>query len=93
LDLAQLEKDPRRPILLFLADAARLWLCGCDGQPRWKLHKVKAPCAVQWVGGNRVFLAERTGERGNEVRLTERNLDGKVLWVSAGAQNQPPRGA
>jgi HEAT repeat protein len=89
LDLAKLEKDPRRPILLFLADvattvpeneSARVWLCGCDGKPRWQLSKVKVPCAVQWVGGNQVFLAEGSGENEHEAHLTERDLDGKIVW-------------
>src|SRR5262249_30241797 len=89
LDLAKLDKHPRRPILLFLADSAisvnenepvRLWLCGCDGKPRWQLHGLKAPCAAQGLGGNRLCLAERSGEGLEEAHLTQRDLGGKDVW-------------
>jgi hypothetical protein len=54
----------------------RIYLCGRDGKPRWQLPGVTSPLYAQLLPGNRILVAEA----GNTNRITERNLQGRVLW-------------
>jgi HEAT repeat protein len=72
---AQVLKEPRRPgLLLICADKVygSVHLCGCDGQPRWHLHRLGEFNDVCLLPGPRVLLAE-----GNSVR--EYDLAGETL--------------
>jgi HEAT repeat protein len=86
LGTTRLGESHRRPGLLLVIDwqdqqrhTGRIWLCGCDGRPRWTLVGLHRPTDVQPLRGNQVLVAEwDTGE------VTKRNLSGKVLasyWV------------
>jgi HEAT repeat protein len=87
LDLAALDREPRCPALYLVccpADrdhrgASRVFLCGCDGQPRWELADVTGPEDAQWLPGGRVLLTE-SGWWGWVKRVSERDLTGAVLW-------------
>ncbi len=65
LDLSKKDKDPRRPILLLMAQRTagkgladcRLWLCGCDGTPRWQLKDVAGDARL--LPGNRLLILNR----------------------------------
>jgi HEAT repeat protein len=46
---------------------------GPDGKPRWSLTGLSQPSDAQVLSGQRVLVAEPN-------RVTERNLQGKVLW-------------
>jgi hypothetical protein len=46
---------------------------GPDGKPRWALTELLQPSDAEVLSGQRVLLAEQN-------RVTERNLQGKVLW-------------
>jgi HEAT repeat protein len=69
----------RRPGLVLVCEEGqfptsaegRLWLCGCDGKPRWTLKGLRGPVQVELVEGDKVLIAEAH-------RLTERDLNGKV---------------
>jgi HEAT repeat protein len=85
LDLTKLEKEFRRPLLLFgltgersatRRSIQRVWLCGCDGKPRWQLNTLGFPRTVHWLPGNRILLCES----GKQTQISVRDLEGKVLW-------------
>lgn len=51
-----------------------VWECGRDGKRRWTIT-VPGPMDAQVLPGNRVLIAEQTGQR-----ISERDLKGNVLW-------------
>jgi hypothetical protein len=52
----------------------RVYVCGCDGAPRWQLACPVAPADVQILSGHRVLIAELSANR-----ITERELEGKLV--------------
>jgi HEAT repeat protein len=81
LDLDAPEQDYRRPGLFLVCEEeislkkGRVWLCGCDGRPRWQLDNLRGPSDVRWLGGDRVLVAE-----GRAPRVAEYDLGGKLHW-------------
>jgi HEAT repeat protein len=80
IDLNVVQKTARRPGLLLVCDwldggkdGGRIWMCGCDGKPRWAINLADKPTDVQVLHGNRVLIAEH-----NAGRVTERSLDGAI---------------
>jgi hypothetical protein len=71
---------------------SRLWLCGSDGKPRWHLDTRSWLNDAHLLSGNRVLLAQRRETlrakqpfvQGPSIGVTERNLDGKILWQFKG---------
>jgi HEAT repeat protein len=51
----------------------RIWLCGCDGKPRWGLTNLNGPWQAQLLADNDLLVGE-------ETRVSERDLEGNVLW-------------
>jgi HEAT repeat protein len=49
------------------------------GNQRWVIEGLQYPVDAWVIGGNRVLIAEYSG-----MRVTERDLHGKVLWEKAG---------
>jgi hypothetical protein len=89
LDLAKLDQDYRRPVLLLAATGDEpggdsFALCGCDGRPRWQVRGLEHPQAesLRLLPGNRLQVIEALlppwAEK-SRPRLTERDLDGKLL--------------
>jgi HEAT repeat protein len=88
LDLAALLKGPTRPGLCFVTGArldaktrkhaSLIWVCGCDGKPRWSLtqevdeedHRID----VQWLPGGRLLIGH------GPCIVSECDLSGKELW-------------
>ncbi len=56
-------------------DSNKVWEYGLDGQPRWKLENLQGPIDAQVLPSGRILIAEYQGQR-----VTERDLQGKVLW-------------
>jgi HEAT repeat protein len=100
-DLTKIYSGPRRPTLLLLCECffeggrvkGRVWLCGCDGKPRWHLDTPTEPNDARLLSGGRLLLAtspslvSTVGLDGKERRdyrpvgtVTERELGGRVLW-------------
>ncbi len=94
VDLTRPEFDLRRPGLLLVCGEdveigpsepgrGRLWLCGCDGQPRWEIRKLANGSFGIFLPGERVVIGEwvpAAGEEDPAHPLTIRNLQGNVLW-------------
>ena len=84
VDLTKLDENHLRPLLLLIQEAIpdrrkrtwsyRLWMCGCDGKPRWVLENLPDLADVQWLSGGRLLLAER-----DTSRIVERDLNGKIV--------------
>lgn len=80
VDLTRWEHDPRRPGLLLVSGSdaertqGRVWLCGCDGKPRWQI-KTGVVCDMSLLSSNRMLVAEFRSNR-----ITECSLDGQILW-------------
>ncbi len=96
-DLLKSDQDYRRPGLLLVGDCdmskmngkrlrGRIRLFGCDGKARWQLENVGDPWDVQLLSGNRILIAEG----GNVNRVTERDLEGRVLWSEKVAEDRTP---
>jgi hypothetical protein len=51
---------------------------GRDGKPRWQIEGLAYPVDAYVLPGNRVLVAEYNG-----MKVTERDLTGKVLWEKA----------
>jgi HEAT repeat protein len=83
-DLAKLSADEGPLGLTLICDCdvdnqprvGRVWECGPDGKPRWKIDGVKNPADIQVLPGGRVLIAECQG-----LVVTERDREGKVLWT------------
>jgi HEAT repeat protein len=79
----------RRPGLMLLSvldvnvksELGRVYLCGCDGQPRWQLKDLKNVTDVRILPGGRILLAGWDG-------ASERNLLGNVRWHYPGHWNR-----
>jgi HEAT repeat protein len=61
--------------LLAEMDSNKVWEFGSDGKPRWKLENLQGPIDAQVLPGGHVLIAEFQGQR-----VTERDLQGNVLW-------------
>jgi HEAT repeat protein len=88
VDLAQLERETRRPGLILLCSVTsgngpkilakqnyRLWLCGCDGKQRWQMPDLGEPRDVQLLPDNRLLLVDPSTSQ-----VVERDLEGKLAW-------------
>jgi HEAT repeat protein len=89
LDFAKVFEDHRRPGLFMVCETillkggefgGKLWVYGCDGRPRWQLAGIGAPGACQWLPGGRILVSEGA----HPSQVTERELDGKVVWKYPG---------
>jgi HEAT repeat protein len=82
LNLAEVEKEPRRPLLLFGFNRAegKLYILGCDGVIRHEWNTSRKDIADgQYVpGGTIITLHEQPP--GEKPLLAERDRAGKVLW-------------
>jgi HEAT repeat protein len=84
LNLATLENESRRPILLLICEAdqqanewkGRVWLCGCNGKPRWEVKSIGNPIYAGLMPDNAVLI----GEQGRPMRAAVRDLEGKIQW-------------
>jgi HEAT repeat protein len=95
LDPATLGQDCRRPglALVCATDTVRqpeegsVWLCGCDGKPRWRLEKLPMMADAQLLPAGRVLLAAWNWNPGGGVtsHVTERDLEGKCQWAFEGS--------
>lgn len=95
LDLAKVALEPRRPglVLVWTWDghgekrASQVYLCGCDGRPRWELKGLHEYVSdLHLLPGGRLLLAEytHTARAGPVGRVSERDPHGKVLWEFPG---------
>lgn len=77
LDLARLEEATRLMghTLVVLLDQNKVIDLDATNKPRFTLENVLFPLDVQYLPGDRVLLAEHSGQR-----VTERDKEGKVLW-------------
>jgi HEAT repeat protein len=83
VDLGLPWKEYRRPGLFLLCSnwterrqrKGQVWLCGGDGKPRWQVQGLPEAMDAHFLPGGRVLVAQW-----NPPRVTERDLDGKVLW-------------
>ncbi|MCI0460705.1 MAG: HEAT repeat domain-containing protein [Gemmataceae bacterium] len=77
VDLARLTETPRLHgySMVVLLDLGRVVELDGDNKPRWQLDGLQFPLDAQWLPGNRVLVAEQTGNR-----VTERNTKGEILW-------------
>jgi hypothetical protein len=77
VNLAALKDAPRLLGLTVIAEmnSNKVWECGPDGKPRWKLENLQGPIEAHVLPGGRVLVAEYQGQR-----VTERDLQGNVLW-------------
>jgi HEAT repeat protein len=76
LDWARLDADHRRPGLYLVCDGNGVFLCGCDGRPRWRRgDDLGQPADARLLPGGRLLVADADK---NEVR--ELDLAGKVSW-------------
>jgi HEAT repeat protein len=57
---------------------------GRDGKTRWQIDNLLYPVDAQVVGGNRVLVAEYNG-----MRITERDLQGNIVWRKDGLRGRP----
>jgi HEAT repeat protein len=89
LDFRVLEQAPRRPGLYLVCESfgdddkreARVWLCGCDGKPRWQVRDLRCPIDAHLLPGNRILIVEYYPvSRGEPGIVGERDLTGKLLW-------------
>jgi hypothetical protein len=84
IDLAKLDAIPEMlgHTLVVQMDNARItgrvMELGRDGKVRWQIENLQHPLDAQWLGGDRVLIAEF-----RQNRVSERNLKGEVLWEKA----------
>jgi hypothetical protein len=62
------------------ANNGKVFEVDAAGKVRWKIEGLRYPIDAQMLGGNRVLITEYTGRE-----VTERNLEGKVLWRKTAA--------
>lgn len=96
LDLGRIDPRRRKPgLCMIITDKKReeqadddeglrkvgcVCICGCDGKARWQLDNLSRLYDVHWLPSNRVLLAESS----NRIGVTERDLDGTILWQFKG---------
>lgn len=96
MDVAKLWKECRRPGLVLVCEQdkkeqGRVWLCGCDGKPRWQLVGSSDCGGMQLLpGADRILFPSAQqgyydGQKRQMIRFpsdgwTERDLKGRVLW-------------
>jgi hypothetical protein len=95
LDLDKVNEQQRRPGLLLVWNReykiagrerkSRVWLCGCDGKPRWVLELIGGVSDVQLLRNGRLLLGQ-SDERGC---VSERDLEAKVFWEKGFADGAP----
>jgi hypothetical protein len=61
--------------LVVLLDLGIVQELGPGDKPRWQLNGLEFPLDVQYLPGDRILVAEHSGNK-----VTERDLKGKVLW-------------
>ena len=94
VDLARLNKaEPYRGITMvievdsnngFNGNSGRIWECGPDKKQRWEMTNLGGPVDVQLLPGGRLLIAEYYN-----VRVTERDRTGKILWDSGRLGSNP----
>ena len=52
-----------------------IWEIGRDGKTQWSLSDIDGPIESRVLSGNRILIAENSGNR-----VTERDRTGKILW-------------
>jgi hypothetical protein len=84
VDLSLVEDRQRQLGLTVIAelDSNKVWECGPDGKPRWKLENLQGPIDAHVLPGGRVLVAENQAQR-----VTERDLKGNILWEKHINQN------
>jgi HEAT repeat protein len=70
-----IDQAPGRPGLCFVCDQGRVWLCGCDGKPRWTVPDCPLSHDVILLPGNEIVLAPF-----GDGLVVKRDLAGKELW-------------
>jgi len=83
IDLARLTEKPRLlgyTVLLFL-DTGKVIERDAAGKQRWEVEGLELPLDVQLLPGKRLLVTEH-----GAGRVTERNLNGKILWEKKIAQ-------
>lgn len=91
LDLAGLDVEQRTLGLTLIVafdgygHQGKVWETRGDGKPRWEIASVQGPIDAQVLPGNRVLIAEH-----NARKVSERDLQGKVLWEFAIPNSQYP---
>lgn len=81
VDFQEIKRQPRCPSLVLIHDQdapgkelGHVWLCGCNGRPRWQLSNLIHPAAIHLTSEDRLLV----GEALPGVQITERDLDGRV---------------
>lgn len=79
-DLANLANGPPQLgyTIVVLLDTGKVLEVDKDGKSRWHIDGLEFPLDLQYLRTNRVLVAENHGNR-----VTERDLQGKVLWEKA----------
>ncbi len=81
VDLSRVNLESRLlGLTLFVAydgysGGGRIWEAGPDGKERWRIDNIQGCIDAQVLPGNRVLIAEHSGQR-----VTERNFKGEILW-------------
>jgi hypothetical protein len=77
VDLARLGQRPRLRgyTMLVLLDRGRVVERDASGSERWQVGGLRLPLDAQMLPGERLLVAEHAANR-----VTERNLQGQVLW-------------
>jgi HEAT repeat protein len=98
VDLKAVEESHRRPLLFFVTEPGTsgegkglIWLCGCDGSPRWSRANVDHPIGVHLLKkSNSILLCENktvSEVQSNGQRITEIEVGGRVKWQKEVASN------
>jgi HEAT repeat protein len=76
-DLARLDQEEPYLGLTIISqmNTGKVWEISRDGKTRWTLQKLEGPIDAQVLRGERVLVAEYQAKR-----VTERDLQGHVLW-------------
>lgn len=87
IDLGVLQSQQRLLGFTLLAegtDGGRVLELGRDGKPRWVISGVRFAVDAHILPGNRVLIAEYSGNR-----VTERDFKGNILWQKDGLPTNP----
>jgi HEAT repeat protein len=79
LSTAQVTLGYTTVVLVEDSGQGRVVELGRDGKVRWQIEGLQYPVDAWVVGGNRVLVGEYSG-----MKVTERDLTGKVIWEKAG---------